>query len=171
MPQMKKEIKLYIVRSLAVFNTPSEVVEVIKERWPDECKRFKGGIKPQNIECYDPTKRNGQDLSDELKAEFEATRKAFLAAPQDIPISNLSYRQARRQKVLEGTKAPMIILDVLDRAAKDMGGVFTNRQEVTGAGGSPLLAEGAAQITLSPDQIKDLSAQDLAKIYFATGGK
>ncbi|MEC7118572.1 MAG: DUF2280 domain-containing protein [Pseudomonadota bacterium] len=164
MAQLKKEIKLFIVRELAVFNTPSEVAAAVKQE-------FKVEITRQRCESYDPTKRVGHNLSDELKAEFEATRKAFLAAPQDIPISNLSYRQARRQKVLEGAKAPMIILDVLDRAAKDMGGVFTNRQEVTGADGSPLLTEGAAQITLSPDQIKDLSAQDLAKIYFATGGK
>ena len=164
MAQLKKEIKIFIVRSLAQFNTPTETAQAVHQEYGVQ-------ITKQNCEKYDPTKRSGQDLSAELRKEFEATRQDFLDKPQNIPISNLSYRQARRQKVLEGTKAPMIILDVLDRAAKDMGGVFTNRQEVTGAGGSPLLAEGAAQITLSPEQIKDLSAQDLAKIYFATGGK
>ena len=114
-----------------MFNTPTETAKAVQEEFDITVSR-------QKCEAYDPTKRTGQDLSAELKSEFEATREVFLAAPQNIPISNLSYRQARRQKVLEGAKAPMIILDVLDRAAKDMGGLFTNRQEITGADGEPI---------------------------------
>lgn len=165
MAQLKKEIKLFIVRSLAVFNTPTETAAAVKEEFGIVVDR-------QKCQAYDPTKRAGKDLSAELKAEFETTRKQFVESPQNIPVANLTYRLQRMQRIVDDAgKNSVLVLKALEQAAKDVGGDFTNRQEVTGAGGSPLLAEGAAQITLSPEQIKDMSAQDLAKIYFATGGK
>lgn len=131
MAQLRKEVKLYIVRSLAVFNTPTEVVQAVQQE-------FGVTITRQKCEAYDPTKRTGQNLSVELKAEFEATRKVFVENPQNIPISNLAYRQEQRQRVLDRIKNPKFILEVLEQGAKDVGGLYTNRKELTGAGGQPL---------------------------------
>lgn len=161
MAALSKAIKVFIVRELAVFNTPSEVAKSVKVEFGIEVTR-------QRCETYDPTKRACKKLAQDLRNEFDETRKAFLDAPKNIPISNLSYRQARRQRVLDAAQSPMLILDVLDRAAKDAGGAYTNRQEITGGDGKPLLEQ---PVMLTPDQIKNMSAQDLAKAYFATGGK
>lgn len=164
MAQLKKEVKLFIVRSLAVFNTPTETAAAVKEEFGIIVDR-------QKCQAYDPTKRAGKDLSEELKAEFEATRKQFVENPQHIPIANQSYRLQQYQRSLEAVNPRAVdhIAKLLKQAAEDAGGVYTNRKEITGAGGQPLV-ESQAPIVLSPDQIKDLSAQDLAKIYFATGG-
>lgn len=132
MAQLKKEVKLFIVRSLAVFNTPSETAEAVYQE-------FEVKITKQNCEKYDPTKRAGQNLSAELKAEFEATRKQFLENPQHIPIANLAYRLQLMQRVINGAgKNSVLILKTLEQAAKDEGGAFTNRKEITGADGKPL---------------------------------
>lgn len=164
MARLKKEVKIFIVRSLAVFNTPSETSDLVKQEFGIEISR-------QACESYDPNKRLGQNLSADLKAEFDAARKFFIENPQNIPIANLPYRLQRYQRSLEAVNPRAVdhIAKLLRQAAEDMGGVYTNRKEITGKDGQPL-TEPPAAIVLSPDQIKDLSAQDLAKIYFATGG-
>ena len=132
MAQLKKEIKLFIVRSLAVFNTPSETAQAVHQEFGVE-------VTKQNCEKYDPTKRSGENLSPELKAEFEATRKQFLENPQHVPIANLAYRLQLMQRVINGAgKNSLLILKTLEQAAKDEGGAFTNRKEITGADGKPL---------------------------------
>lgn len=132
MAQLRKEVKLFIVRSLAVFNTPSETAQAVHQEFGVE-------VTKQNCEKYDPTKRSGENLSPELKAEFEATRKQFLENPQHIPIANLAYRLQLMQRVINGAgKNSVLILKTLEQAAKDEGGAFTNRKEITGADGKPL---------------------------------
>ncbi|MCU4423216.1 DUF2280 domain-containing protein [Acinetobacter sp. WU_MDCI_Abxb74] len=150
MAALRKEVKLYIVRSLAVFNTPQETVELVNEE-------FKIKISRQQCERYDPTKRAGKDLSQELKQEFEHTRNEFLAKPLNIPIANLAVRLQRLEKQYSvHAKNPLFSLKILEQAAKDMGGQFTNKTEVTGAGGGPLQSEHVTQIVATPEQIKQV---------------
>lgn len=132
MARLKKEVKLFIVRSLAVFNTPKETVDLIQQEFSEK-------VTPQQCEAYDPTKRTGQNLSQEFKIEFEATRKAFIEAPQNIPIANVSYRLQRLQKIVDHAgKNSVLIMDALKQAAQDEGGAFTNRKEITGKNGAPI---------------------------------
>lgn len=150
MATLKKEIKLYIVRSLAMFNTPQETVDLVNEE-------FKVKISRQQCERYDPTKRAGKDLSQELKEEFEHTRKEFLEKPLNIPIANLTVRLQRLEKQYAvHAKNPLFSLKILEQAAKDMGGQFTNKTELTGAGGGPLQSEHVTQIVATPEQIKQV---------------
>ncbi|WP_151963455.1 DUF2280 domain-containing protein [Acinetobacter oleivorans] len=150
MAALRKEVKLYIVRSLAVFNTPQETVELVNEE-------FKIKISRQQCERYDPTKRAGKDLSQELKEEFEHTRNEFLEKPLNIPIANLAVRLHRLEKQYSvHAKNPLFSLKILEQAAKDMGGQFTNKTEVTGAGGGPLQSEHVTQIVATPEQIKQV---------------
>lgn len=143
MARMRKELKIYVVRALAVFNTPTEVIDLIKANYPEDYEQLcinKNGLKPQNIECYDPTKRAGSDLSLELKAEFEITREQFLAEIKNIPIANVAYRLQRYQRSLEAVNPRAVdhIAKLLRQAAEDVGGVYTNRKEITGADGKAL---------------------------------
>ena len=130
MAQLKKEVKLFIVRALAVFNTPTQVAGLVNEEYAVT-------VTKQQCERYDPTKRAGQNLSAELKAEFEATRKAFLSTPQNIPIANLSVRLQHYQHLLDRAgRNSVLAMKVLEQAAKDMGGQFTNKRDLTTNGES-----------------------------------
>lgn len=149
MAQLKKDVKLFIVRALAVFNTPTQVAVLVNEEYALT-------VTKQQCERYDPTKRAGQDLSSELKAEFEAARKAFLNTPQNIPIANLSVRLQHYQHILERVgKNNVLAMKVLEQAAKDVGGQFTNKTELTGAGGGPIQQENTTTVIATPDQIRD----------------
>ena len=132
MAVLKKEVKLFIVRSLAVFNTPTETAELVHQDYGVV-------VTKQQCEKYDPTKRSGENLSPELKAEFEATREEFLEKPKNIPIANLSVRLQRMENQYQKHgKNRVAALSIHKQAAEDVGGKYTNKQEITGAGGGPL---------------------------------
>lgn len=96
-------------------------------------------VSRQQVETYDPTKRAGKDLSTELKSEFEVARKEFLETPQNIPIANLSVRLQRLENQYQKHgKNRVAALNILKQAAEDMGGKYTNRQEITGKDGKPI---------------------------------
>lgn len=150
MAVLKKEVKLFIVRSLAVFNTPTETAELVHQDYGVV-------VTKQQCEKYDPTKRSGENLSAELRAEFEATRKAFLDAPQNIPIANLSVRLQRLEKQYEKHgKNRVAALAILKQAAEDIGGKYTNKTELTGAGGGPLQSENVTYVDASPELVKQV---------------
>lgn len=108
------------MRSLAVFNTPTETAELVHQDYGVV-------VTKQQCEKYDPTKRSGENLSPELKAEFEATREAFLEKPKNIPIANLSVRLQRLEKQYEKHgKNRVAALAILKQAAEDVGGKYTN---------------------------------------------
>ncbi|MRT38768.1 DUF2280 domain-containing protein [Acinetobacter sp. RIT698] len=132
MAALKKEVKLFIVRSLAVFNTPTETVELVNQEYGVV-------VTKQQCEKYDPTKRAGENLSEELKKDFEKTREMFLGKPESIPIANLAVRLQRLENQYQKhSKNRVAALNILKQAAEDVGGKYTNRQEITGKGGEPL---------------------------------
>ena len=132
MASLNRKQKYFIVRSLAVFNTPQETVLLVKEEFDLEVSR-------QQVETYDPTKRARKDLSTVLKSEFEVARKEFLDTPQNIPIANLSVRLQRLENQYQKHgKNRVAALSILKQAAEDMGGKYTNRQEITGKDGEAL---------------------------------
>ncbi|WP_180100920.1 MULTISPECIES: DUF2280 domain-containing protein [Acinetobacter] len=148
MATLNKKQKIFIVRSLAVFNTPQETVVLVKEEFDLEVSR-------QQVETYDPTKRAGKDLSAELKDEFELTRKDFLDTPQNIPIANLSVRLQRLENQYQKHgKNRVAALSILKQAAEDVGGKYTNKTELTGAGGGPLQSENITYVTATDEQVR-----------------
>lgn len=130
MAALKKEVKLFIVRSLAVFNTPTETAELVNLEY---------GIKVTKQQCekYDPTKRAGEKLSEELKSDFEKTREMFLGKPEAIPISNLAVRMQRYENLFQKySKNRVAATSILKQAAEDIGGKYTNKTDVTTNGES-----------------------------------
>lgn len=131
MARLRKEVQTYIVRSLAQFNTPQETATLVKEEFGIEVTR-------QQCEAYDPTKRIGKDLSKGLKKEFEEAREEYLDKPKNIPIANQTVRLEMYQKLITKNKSPAMALKILRQAAQEIGGQFTNRQEITGKDGKPI---------------------------------
>lgn len=150
MATLNKRQKLFIVRSLAVFNTPQETVVLVKEEFNIEVTR-------QQCEAYDPTKRVGKDLSAEFKAEFETTRRDFLDTPENIPTANKSVRlKILNDLVYKNPKNVRAVRGLLEQIAKEMGNQYTNRQEITGADGGPLQSENTTYVKATPEDIKQV---------------
>ena len=122
MAALKEPIKIFIVQALACRDTPQEVAEMVKEEFGVEIDR-------RQCENYDPTKFAGRNLSKKLTDLFNQTRKKFDKGLVDIPIANKHYRLKQYQKQLEKTKNAKLALKILEQAAKDCGGQFTNKTE------------------------------------------
>ncbi|WP_075175579.1 DUF2280 domain-containing protein [Acinetobacter indicus] len=132
MATLKEPVKIFIVQSLACRDTPQEVAELVKQE-------FKISIDRVQVAAYDPTKAAGKNLSKKFVELFHKTRADFDAGLIDIPIANKHYRLKQYQKQLErNSKNVVMSLKILEQAAKDVGGQFTNRQEITGKDGKPI---------------------------------
>ena len=132
MAALKEPVKIFIVQALACRDTPQEVVDLVKQEY---------GIQISRSQCqaYDPTKYSGRNLSKKFVDLFNKTRADFDAGLIDIPIANKHYRLKQYQKQLErNSKNVVMSLKILEQAAKDVGGQFTNRQEITGKDGEAL---------------------------------
>jgi hypothetical protein len=131
MAALKEPVKIFIVQALACRDTPQEVAELVKQEFNIEIDR-------RQCENYDPTKYAGRNLGKKLADLFNQTRKKFDEGLIDIPIASKYYRLKQYQKQLEKTKNAKLALKILEQAAKDVGGQFTNRQEITGKDGEAL---------------------------------
>lgn len=131
MAALKEPVKIFIVQALACRDTPQEVADLVKQEF---------GIITDRMQCasYDPTKAAGRNLSKKFRDLFEETRKKFDEGLIDIPIANKHYRMKQYDKLLNKTKNTVMALRIMEQAAKDSGGLFTNRKEITGANGGPV---------------------------------
>lgn len=148
MATLKEPVKIFIVQSLACRDTPQEVAELVKQE-------FKIPIDRVQVAAYDPTKAAGKNLSKKFVELFHKTRADFDAGLIDIPIANKHYRLKQYQKQLErNSKNVVMSLKILEQAAKDVGGQFTNKQEITGAGGGPIQNENTVVVTATDEQVR-----------------
>ena len=85
MARITKKVKLFIVRMLAEFETPTKTSKAVKDI-------FQVDVSPQQCELYDPTKRMGQELSQELRDKFFEFRRIANDELEAIPIANKRYR-------------------------------------------------------------------------------
>ena len=126
MTTLKPDVKLFIVKALASFDAPTEVCRQVKEEFGIEVSR-------QQVSSYDPNRRIAKDLSAKWRAVFERTRKAFLDDVSTIPIASQAFRLRAMQRMFERAQAQgnlVLSAQLLEQAAKEAGGAFTNRQRV-----------------------------------------
>lgn len=132
MATLKEPVKIFIVQSLACRDTPQEVADAVKQEFGIQIER-------QQVAAYDPTKARGKDLSKKFVELFHKTRADFDEGLVDIPIANKYYRLKQYQKHLErNSRNAVLSMSILKQAAQDLGGQFTNRQEITGKDGEAL---------------------------------
>ncbi len=128
MAALKEQVKLAITQALACYDTPTQVVELVKQE-------FGLTIPRQQASAYDPTKAAGRNMSAKLKAVFAETRKAFLGMKAEIPIAQQAVRLRALQREFERAQSrgnTAMVSQLLEHAAKEMGGAFTNKRELTG---------------------------------------
>lgn len=130
MAALNTKVKAYIVRGLATYMTPSEVVDAVKQE-------FDGlEVTRQQVSKYDPDKASGINLSDKWKQLFVKQRKDFNDEINSIPIANKAYRLAMLDNMARDafeSKNRPLVAKLLEQAAKEVGEVFTNRHKVNHA--------------------------------------
>lgn len=134
MAALSEDVKVFIVQALACFDSPSQVAQAVKDQYGVTVSR-------QQVEGYDPTKRAGKTVAKKLRALFHETRETFLQEAAAVPVAKQVYRLRVLQRALDRAEKrgnDAMVLQILEQAAKDSGGVFTNRRELTGADGAPL---------------------------------
>ena len=147
MATLKGEVKAFIVQSLACFDTPSQVVELVK-------KEFGLSITRQQVESHDPTKANGRGRAQKRVDMINATRERFQNEIPDIPIANKAYRLRvldRMATRAEGMKNLALTAEIIEQAAKECGDAYTNKHKFEHSGPNG----GAIQtITMSREEYK-----------------
>lgn len=126
MAVLQNEVKAFIVQALACFDTPSQVVESVQ-------KEYGVTITRQQVETHDPTKTSGKCLAKRWVTLFEDTRKRFRDDTADIPIANRAFRLralGRMAERAESVKNLALAAQLLEQAAKEAGGTYTNKQQV-----------------------------------------
>lgn len=133
MARLKKAEKAFIVRSLAQFMTPMEVVKDIKEK-------FSIDVSPQQVEYYDPTKVAGANLAQEFVDLFNDARKEYLAQPLHNIIGANDIIQLQILSDLLVSKKGNVVLAIklIDQMQKIVKGHYERKLEITGAGGRPI---------------------------------
>lgn len=129
--------KRFIVQGLACWDTPSQVAEAVKDEFGLDVPRTQ-------VAQYDPTKVAGAKLGKRWGELFVATRSRFLEDQADIAVAQQSYRLRQLGRIYERHMQRGNVVgaaSVLEQAAKESGGMFTNRQrlEHTGDGGGPVV--------------------------------
>lgn len=134
MAALANEIKLFIVQALACYDTPSAVVEAVKEK-------FGVTVSRQQCEGYDPTKRAGAALAIRWATAFEDTRNRFRAEVAEIPIASRAVRLRALDRMAgkaEGKGNIVLAMQIIEQAAKEMGDVYMSKGRPQRSGGAPV---------------------------------
>jgi hypothetical protein len=130
MPALTEPMKLFIVQALACYDTPTQVAQAVKEEFGLDVTRMQ-------VARYDAPKATAKDLSKKLRDVFAVTREAFLADVSTIPIAQQAFRLRVLQRTLnkvEGQGNVAMVSQILEQAAKESGGAFTNRTKLEHSG-------------------------------------
>jgi hypothetical protein len=135
MAVLKNEVKSFIVQALACFDTPSQVVESVKNEFGVVLSR-------QQVETHDPTKASGKGLALKWQTLFHDTRKRFREETAEIPIANRAFRLralGRFVEKAETMKNIALAMQVLEQAAKEVGDIYVNRHRKDEPGDEPAI--------------------------------
>jgi hypothetical protein len=134
MATLNDAAKRFIVQALACYDTPTEVAAALKDEMGIDAPRTQ-------VAQYDPTKVAGAKLAKKWRDLFEDTRKKFREAVAEIPIADQAFRLRQLGKIYDRHMARGNVVAaaaVLEQAAKEQGGMFTNKREVSGPNGGPI---------------------------------
>ena len=147
----------YIVSQLACFVSPSDVQKAVKEQWGID-------ITLPGLGHYDPnTAAGAAELAPKWRLLFEETRKRFSETLSDIPIAQQAWRLrelARQYKRLDDAGETRDAAAILEQAAKETGGMYSNKRILVGANDAPLIPDRPDRLTREE---QDEQAQDIVE--------
>lgn len=144
--------KVLIIKSLACYESPTKIVELVKQE-------FNVVVTRQQISAYNPENSMAKNLGQKWIALFNETRERFRVAITDIPIANKAYRLRVLDRMASNTESMRnyaLTAQLVEQAAKECGDAYSNKLKVetTGANGGPIQAE-----------IKNISSDEALAIY------
>lgn len=162
MAALTDDVRAFIVRALACYDTPSQVAAAVKEEFGLEIMR-------QQVAAYDPTKATSKKgLAPKWIALFEATRKKFLEDVSQIPIANQATRLRVLDRLLrqaEANRNAPLAAQLLEQAAKEVGGAYTDRRRLIGDGpGGSIPVSGTVTHGGQVAHVHTMSDADLERI-------
>lgn len=129
--KLNEEQKAFLVRCWARYMAPLKIQQAFKEHYGVP-------IDDRQVHSYNPegsrarSTKNGKGL-DRWKPLFNEAREQFLKDVDSIPIAHAGYRLRELGDLyikMRDKNATKIALDILEQAAKEAGGVFTNKTEL-----------------------------------------
>lgn len=136
MAKLSDDVKTFIVQHLAMYDTPTEVLTAVKESFGIDVSR-------DQVQLYDPT--IGRDVPGKRwVALFQSTRERFLSETSEVPIAQRAVRLRwldQMARSLKGKKNFPAAAQMMEQAAKEVGDIYTNRRELTGKNGVPLMPD------------------------------
>lgn len=134
--RLKEPVQLFIVQRLACMNSPSAVAEMVREELGVEITRM-------HVSKYQVGHPSAANLAAKWVDIFTETRREFLKNVTAIPIANKAYRLQSLQQEHDKAKRlgnGAMVAQLCEQAAKEEGGAFTNRRELSGPNGKPMQA-------------------------------
>ncbi|MDQ7246537.1 DUF2280 domain-containing protein [Dongia sedimenti] len=123
MPTLTDEIKTFIVKGLACYDTPSQVAEAVKAEFNIEITR-------QHVYAYDPNA--SQHMAPRWRELHAATRAALLRELAEIGIAHRAVRLRRLDRLASRSERHNVTtaLKCIEMAAKECGGMYENRKPI-----------------------------------------
>ena len=133
--KLNDDHRAFLVREFACFATPMEAADALREEYGIE-------IAPQSAQHYDSLSFAGSKAAKKWHELFAVARQAFLDdVVARVPHAHKAVRirkLARASDAFENSKNYMAMANMLERIAKEMGDVHTNRREYTGKDGGAI---------------------------------
>lgn len=126
MAALSTEVKAFIVQSLACFEPPTKVIDLVKAE-------FGVAVSRQQVSQYSPGNAMAAKLSGKWVDLFNTTRERFQAEITDIPIANKAYRLRALDRMAtraESIKNMALAAQLIEQAAKECGDAYTNKQKL-----------------------------------------
>jgi hypothetical protein len=125
---LTEDAKDFATMCFAKYMRLTQVIAAVEER-------FGVTVDKRVMQGYDPETVKGSQMSKKRRALFAAVREKFLEELDEIPIASRAVRlqqlQVHYDKAIS-SKTPNVrmALEILERAAKEAGGVHTNEHKV-----------------------------------------
>lgn len=132
MAALSNDMKDFIVKRLACFETPSEVASAVLDQFGVKIERQQ--VSKYHADATEPPAKR-------WVAIFEATRKKFLDDTGAIPVAQRSYRLQELDKMSRKAREKgnfVLAASLMEQAAKECGDAYTNKLKLTGGDGGPI---------------------------------
>ena len=136
--------RAFLVEQIACFARPTEAADALFEE-------FGIRIKPSAVEKYDYTKQAGKRCAEKWRVLYSVTRKAFIEhIAARVPHAEKAFRirkLAKASDAYEQLGKYTAMANMLEKIAKEVGNVHTNRHEFTGKDRGPIQFEDVTEMT------------------------
>lgn len=131
-PKLDETHRTWLVTRWAMFGRATEILADFRKEFGFDCKP--DVARKYNLAGMDDATAKKRGVTKWMPL-FKETREAFRASVQDIPIANAAYRVKKLDEMFDiafSKKNYKSAAQLLEQAAKETGGMYTNKREIDG---------------------------------------